>query len=218
MRNDVLLLFSGGRDSMLSAVRLIKDGYRVRLISFDNGHMQHPELISDTAIRLVNHFGSEKVAFEGIKSTSAMLYDFLEGFMINGTKHCPPLHCVCLCCHTAMIIYAVKYCIQNDIRYIATGDKESDPYLIDCDFVSTIYNNLCNKYGIKLLYPVANVKSNFVRKVELAESGLHPKTYEPQCWLGYKPTHNVTEKEKDDASELFNIYVLPKIKTRLKEE
>ena len=37
--NDCLLLYSGGKDSTLAAIRLYKAGYNVHFIHFDNGHM-----------------------------------------------------------------------------------------------------------------------------------------------------------------------------------
>ncbi len=36
-RKKVLLMYSGGLDSILSMARLIRDGYKVLLIHFDNG-------------------------------------------------------------------------------------------------------------------------------------------------------------------------------------
>lgn len=35
--NAVLLMLSGGRDSFLSACRLIEDGWYVHMITYDNG-------------------------------------------------------------------------------------------------------------------------------------------------------------------------------------
>ncbi|MDE5888723.1 MAG: hypothetical protein K2H20_01755, partial [Bacilli bacterium] len=37
--NDVLLMYSGGKDSTLAAIRLKNAGYNVHFIHFDNGHM-----------------------------------------------------------------------------------------------------------------------------------------------------------------------------------
>ena len=38
--NDCLLLYSGGKDSTLAAIRLYNAGYNVHFIHFDNGHMR----------------------------------------------------------------------------------------------------------------------------------------------------------------------------------
>ena len=37
--NDCLLLYSGGKDSTLAAIRLYNAGYNIHFIHFDNGHM-----------------------------------------------------------------------------------------------------------------------------------------------------------------------------------
>lgn len=36
-KKKVLLMYSGGLDSILSMIRLISDGYKVLLVHFDNG-------------------------------------------------------------------------------------------------------------------------------------------------------------------------------------
>ena len=37
MQKEVLLMYSGGLDSILSCIRLVSKGYKVYLIHFDNG-------------------------------------------------------------------------------------------------------------------------------------------------------------------------------------
>ena len=37
MKKEVILMYSGGLDSILSCIRLVRDGYKVYLINFDNG-------------------------------------------------------------------------------------------------------------------------------------------------------------------------------------
>ena len=37
MKKEVLLMYSGGLDSILSCIRLLSKGYKVYLIHFDNG-------------------------------------------------------------------------------------------------------------------------------------------------------------------------------------
>lgn len=83
---------------MLSAIRLIESGYYVRMISFDNGHMQNPCLIKDTADRIITHFGKEYCSYEGLFDISATVHDFFKEFAIATMISCPILHCACLCC------------------------------------------------------------------------------------------------------------------------
>lgn len=212
---DVLLLFSGGRDSILSAVRLIKNGYHVRMISFDNGHMQKTKLMRKTADRLVSKFGKECCSYEGIFSIAPILYDFLGEYMRESSIGCQMLHCTCLCCHTAMLLRAVIFCKENNIHYLASGDKEADPYLFNSTEFFQFYVSICRENGIELLRPVRDVSTNFERKIEIAESGIHPKVYEPQCWLGYSTINRLTHAETVKAYEIFSERVMCKVKKRI---
>lgn len=58
--SEVLLLFSGGKDSFLAACRLIEQGFYVRLMTFDNGCMSNTGAASDMANRLVKRHRSKR--------------------------------------------------------------------------------------------------------------------------------------------------------------
>ena len=53
-RKTVLLMLSGGLDSILSMVRLINDGYNVKLINFDNGCTLVSGSVYDKGLKLGN--------------------------------------------------------------------------------------------------------------------------------------------------------------------
>ncbi len=40
IKKEAVLLFSGGRDSSLAAIRLIEMGYEIHLLTFDNGAIE----------------------------------------------------------------------------------------------------------------------------------------------------------------------------------
>ena len=66
---EVLLMYSGGLDSILSCIRLVSKGYKVYLIHFDNGSSIGTENIQIGANRLMNRF-KDQVEFLGIASTA----------------------------------------------------------------------------------------------------------------------------------------------------
>ena len=66
---DVILMYSGGLDSMLSCIRLINEGFKVYLINYDNGSSIGTENIQIGAQRLIERY-KNKVEFLGIASTA----------------------------------------------------------------------------------------------------------------------------------------------------
>ena len=68
MEKEVILMYSGGLDSILSCIRLVSKGYKVYLIHFDNGSSIGTERIQIGANRLMKRF-KDQVEFLGIAST-----------------------------------------------------------------------------------------------------------------------------------------------------
>ena len=67
---EVLLMYSGGLDSMLSCIRLVNKGYKVYLVYFDNGSSIGTANIQIGAQRLVLKY-KDKVEFLGIANTAS---------------------------------------------------------------------------------------------------------------------------------------------------
>ena len=63
----VIVLFSGGKDSMLSSILLIEKGYEVILVHYDNSFELGSENIQKGYERLVKKYGKDKVKYLGIK-------------------------------------------------------------------------------------------------------------------------------------------------------
>ena len=69
MKKEVILMYSGGLDSLLSCIRLVNEGYKVYLIHFDNGSSIGTENIQIGVQRLIERY-KDKVEFLGIASTA----------------------------------------------------------------------------------------------------------------------------------------------------
>ena len=68
-KEKVLLMYSGGLDSILSMIRLIKEGYKVLLIHFDNGCSISIGSEVIRALEFEKRFGIENVEYVGKIST-----------------------------------------------------------------------------------------------------------------------------------------------------
>lgn len=59
--DDCLVLFSGGRDSLLSAILLIEQGYKVKLVHYDNMCTIGCNNAENGYKRLLKKYGKERV-------------------------------------------------------------------------------------------------------------------------------------------------------------
>ncbi len=64
---DVLILFFGGKDSFLSTLIMLNKGYKVNLITFDNGQELNSKNVLIGAKKIKNLFGNDKVNIIGKK-------------------------------------------------------------------------------------------------------------------------------------------------------
>ena len=64
---EVLILFSGGKDSFLSTLLMLDKGYKVNLVTFDNGYDLKSENVLIGAKRIQKKYGVEKVKILGVK-------------------------------------------------------------------------------------------------------------------------------------------------------
>lgn len=189
--NKVLLMFSGGRDSFLSACRLVESGYHVCLIVYDNGCMSKLSWVEQSVDRIIRKYGEGRVSFAGVHNIAEYVYRFKQGYMNacldESAVRYPkllPAQVNCLACHTAMYLWSIAYCQENNIEYIADGARKSQGFVIELPDMIERYTKLCEDGGIKLLLPVYGLVSDWVRKLELVGRGFVPKTLEPQCWIG----------------------------------
>lgn len=52
MQEKVLVLFSGGLDSMLAACKMIEEGYKVMLVHYDNGASSGVERVEKNCTKI----------------------------------------------------------------------------------------------------------------------------------------------------------------------
>ena len=62
-----LVLFSGGKDSLLVTLRLLDDNYKVYLVTYQNGYVIKEENVNSTIERLIKKYGENQIVKMGIK-------------------------------------------------------------------------------------------------------------------------------------------------------
>ena len=75
-----LVLFSGGKDSLLVTLRLLDEGYKVYLVTFENGCGLKANNVNNTRKRLIHKYGDEKIENIGIKNISGLFREFIYPF------------------------------------------------------------------------------------------------------------------------------------------
>ena len=77
-KKAVLFMLSGRRNSFLSARRLIKAGFCIHMITYDNGCMSGIEHTKTVADRIISKFGEERAQFAGVYGIISSLYRLQE--------------------------------------------------------------------------------------------------------------------------------------------
>lgn len=211
MKKEVILMYSGGLDSILSCIRLVRDGFKVYLIHFDNGSSIGTENIQKGAIRLIERF-KDKVEFLGIASTAARFLHYREMLDIenlnpnelyNKYGKISMNQYKCLLCRMAMYTYSVALARKMNIKYIAEGARLSQLFAIEQEELLNEFRVLCNKYNIELLTPVIEVVDDYEKEIEIAMWDLNLCAYEAKCLLGYPMNRKLTIEEIDDIKNLY---------------
>ncbi|RHB41917.1 hypothetical protein DW886_15285 [Enterocloster aldenensis] len=225
IKQKILLMFSGGRDSYLAACKLIEKGYYVHMITFDNGCTSNLKAVKSVAKTVIDHYGKDCAKYLGIWNTAwhkMMLDKNLQYMkpkdMITNYPELLPYEATCLCCRTSMYLVAIAYCKAMEIGYISEGARKQQGFFVELDDMKNRYEKLCIKNDIQLIWPVYEMESDTERKIELGRRGLLTKTLEPQCHIGRPQLHKLNEKEKESLSQYYDIEIEPYLKNIIQED
>ena len=151
--DEVAVLFSGGRDSSLTACLLLDTGARVHLLTFNDGSFTNfifltfaskkiQRIFPDNLVRRVtiSSYGLfRKIALANIESDFAT---YQKNLIILGSQ---------LASHAE----AVLYCLKFDVRYIASGFTKYESFLPEQmpQAISKL-KAFVEEYGIQYATPV----------------------------------------------------------------
>lgn len=201
------MLYSGGKDSTLAAIRLRNAGYNIHFIHFDNGHMMDSDKpyltfqktfanqegyifkYENRAINIANLFNSY---FNSWREEHG---DNLNGYNLDSEIRC-------LSCRMAMYTKAIIYAKENGFKYIAEGARISQKFMLEQPAMINRLKKLAENYGIELLFPVLNLVDDEEEKQELIENGFSSKGWESKCLLG-RPA---MDKTANDENSILTYY------------
>ena len=190
-KEKVLVLFSGGKDSLLSTCRLVENGYEVHLVTYDNGCVLAIENTLNVVSRLINRFGEDNIKYAGTHSIRGLwrhfflpVFNMKPNEIVENYGQLPISQLNCLMCRSSMYIYSIVLCKLLEIKKLAEGARRSQQFAIELEEMTDLYKTLLKNYNIDLLLPVIDEKDDFSIQNELLMSGLVPNAMEPQCLLG----------------------------------
>ena len=124
----------------------------------------------------------------------------------------------CLNCRSAMYHEAIRYCLLNDVHYIAEGARKSQLFSIEQPKVIEGFRQLLNEFGIELLLPVYDLKDDWSKENELLLYGIIPSASEDKCILGMPLDEPVPEYQTDAIFKMFEEKIKPRYVKELKKQ
>ena len=189
--DKVLVLFSGGKDSFYLTLLMLEKGYNVKLITFENGCGLKSENAIQTAERIKEKYGNEKVEILKVQKIEAIWRAFLKLFYNKKTSEILKEYGEitisqfnCLSCRLSMYVRSIILCNKMNLKLVVDGAREDQLYGIEQELLLKRFKAFFDKYNIKIDFPLKDFKDDFELKNQLLIRGFVPKTLEPQCLLG----------------------------------
>ncbi len=169
LADQVLLMFSGGRDSTLAALRLSDAGHPLKLVTITAGHL----------------FGLNNVE-RRLREITPMLPAKTEWLQIvqpplAGTQHFFHKR-TCLPCQSAYVITGTNVARQMGINKIAFGYASYQAGWPEQGLQATVaLQNTLAKYGFELTLPAYDIASRASAMDELKARGVSELALEQKC-------------------------------------
>lgn len=214
----VLVLFSGGKDSFITACRTVSDGYKAVLISCQTGSIFGEPYLRYGAERLIDRFGEDCVEYAGMLRSSPAKMRLSEGWLHSQWQSLGGVYPLlsncqiqCLNCQTAMWICAIAYAKAKNISFLECGYKASDVFCTGIMEYTEIIKSIASKFNKSVRFPVWDMEGDFERDTELMHYGFHPSVLEPKCMLGCPPREQMTEETRGQLMQYCKDILVPKV-------
>jgi len=209
---DVVLLFSGGRDSTIATLKMIERGYSVLLITFNNGLMQ---LWDRVLFQLhwryreikeaLRERGLERylIGWYATSCTTAFHNICQRTFIEDCAKYGTPI-IWCMGCKMAMLAEAAALCKAYDIEMLADGSNsgEGGRFVDKKGFNDILRRLLREEFQVNYITPVYGemfLRTKLEAAKELLKYNIFSKALEPFC--SYRPPTKIEEGVESSVKE-----------------
>jgi len=186
IHKEVLVLFSGGRDSSSTAVELAVSGYKVKLFTYQAGFSELTGPRGDSApdirhLELTRAFPNS-INDQRIIESNAYLIRKLALEKINKEHVVYPI-ALALAVHTS----AICFCLKNNIDIIASGysgyQSKKERYIEQGSNFVTLTKEFLKYYSISYLTPVIEKTEQEVKDI-LERYGISSNSLENKSLFG----------------------------------
>lgn len=165
----VLLMFSGGRDSTLAALRLHQAGHPLKLVTITAEHLFG---LDNVERRLREIAPSLPVETEWLQVVQPSLQE-TQRFFHRQT---------CLPCQSAYVVTGVNIARQTGIATIALGYAGYQAGWPEQGVqATTVLKKTLSQHSIELMLPVYDIESRASAEQELRERGVSELAFEQKC-------------------------------------
>ena len=217
-------MLSGGRDSFLSACRLLEDpsNHYLKMVTYNNGCSCNSDNAKLVAERIITKYGTNRAEFLGVYNISSVIREFFFPYFnmtpaeqLKEFLGLTPSQFHCLVCRTSMYIYSIWLALIHDATYIAEGGRQDQKFVIELPgMAQERYRKLVQSVGLELLLPVYDLNNNWIRDNELLARGFLCKSYEPKCLIGFPVNDSIDDSVIDGVHAYYDKIILPLIKNR----
>ncbi|MFC1889356.1 hypothetical protein ACFL4G_06325 [Thermodesulfobacteriota bacterium] len=196
---EVVLMFSGGYDSTITALQLAEQFDRIHLVTFRSYGLVGVSHSEKHLRELRREFGSDRFIHEYMDVRSLQRRIF-SGFFEDYGRYCdggaPGI--VCLSCKLAMHACAAGYCLDHGIPCLADGaNRTQSDHPEDMPGVMNVLRRFYMDLGVVYLSPIydselsASGKRRYLRDRGYSTGvwlGQSSRTIQPLCLIGPLPT------------------------------
>lgn len=214
-KKDVLLMYSGGKDSTLSAIRLHNEGYNVHFIHFTNGYMRDTDkpylTFKKTFQNEDGYYFDYELSSVDIKKT---FEEYYSKWNHNSSDILLTSEIRCLSCRMAMYTELIRIAKHKGIKYIAEGARISQKFMLEQIPIIEKLIELAKENGIELLLPVLYLDDAKQEIQELISNGFSSKTWESKCLIG-KPAKDKTNEDETTIISYYEEHIIAKVLQRI---
>ena len=186
---EILVLYSGGRDSSATAAELAHAGHYVRLFTYQAGLPELTGRAGDSAPE-IRHLELLKAFPENIDENRVVRGNtyLIRKLAIEKTNSEHVVYPIALA--LAVHCEAIKYCLENDITHIASGysgyQAQKDRYIEQHDDFVRLTKGFLKDYAISYITPVIDKSQEEVMGV-LERHGISSNSLENKSLFGGIP-------------------------------
>ncbi|MCK4917222.1 MAG: hypothetical protein KAS51_03290 [Candidatus Omnitrophica bacterium] len=202
--DEIVLLYSGGTDSTLTAVLMAEKFRRVHLITYDRLGLFSIINSKVNVKKLKNKFGEKKFTHRIIKINKLSKYVFYERYLLNFIKYRFFLLSICGLCKLAMHIRTVVFCLDNKIYNVCDGaNKGMDIFPAQMKEIIKEITDMYLNFGIKYINPVFDFDGD-------QDTGFVDRLHFEKIFSDVdKDKSVIEEKKRTTNNELFKMGLMP---------